>query len=149
MNMNNSADNTQKAADATKDVVNSAADTAKEGVNATKNFVNNAADSAKEGVNATRKAASEAVDKVEEGLESAQKQINPVIDDLAARAQELANRSIHFCADTSERARQQLHCAAEATNRYVVEQPAKSLVMAAAAGAAIATAFLWGSRSRR
>lgn len=131
MNMNNSADSTQKAADATKDLVN------------------NAAESAKEGVNATRQAASEAVDKAQEGLESAQKQINPVIDDLAARAQELASRSIHFCADTSERARQQLQCAAEATNRYVVEQPAKSLVMAAAAGAAIATAFLWGSRSRR
>lgn len=131
MNMNHSADSTQKAADATKDLVN------------------NAAETAKEGVNATRKMASEAVDKAQEGLESAEKQINPVIDDLAARAQELANRSIHFCADTSERARQQLQCAAEATNRYVVEQPAKSLVMAAAAGAAIATAFLWGSRSRR
>lgn len=131
MNMNNSTDSTQKAADATKDLVN------------------NAAETAKEGVNATRKMASEAVDKAQEGLESAEKQINPVIDDLAARAQELANRSIHFCADTSERARQQLQCAAEATNRYVVEQPTKSLVMAAAAGAAIATAFLWGSRSRR
>jgi len=142
MNMNNTANNTQKAADATKDLVNNAADNAKEGVN-------NAAETAKEGVNATRKMASEAADKVQEGLESAQKQVAPVIDDLAARAQELANRSIHFCADTSERARQQLQCAAEATNRYVVEQPAKSLVMAAAAGAAIATAFLWGSRSRR
>lgn len=142
MNMNNTANNTQKAADATKDLVNNAADSAKEGVN-------NAAETAKEGVNATRKVASEAADKVQEGLESAQKQVAPVIDDLAARAQELANRSIHFCADTSERARQQLQCAAEATNRYVVEQPTKSLVMAAAAGAAIATAFLWGSRSRR
>lgn len=142
MNMNNTANNTQKAADATKDMVNNAADSAKEGVN-------NAAETAKDGVNATRKVASEAADKVQEGLESAQKQVAPVIDDLAARAQELANRSIHFCADTSERARQQLQCAAEATNRYVVEQPAKSLVMAAAAGAAIATAFLWGSRSRR
>lgn len=141
MNMNNNAD-TQKAADATKNLVNNAADSAKEGVN-------NAAETAKEGVNATRKAASDAADKVQEGLESAQKQVAPVIDDLAARAQELASRSIHFCADTSERARQQLQCAAEATNRYVVEQPAKSLVMAAAAGAAIATAFMWGSRSRR
>lgn len=131
MNMNNPADSTQKAADATKDLVN------------------NAAESAKEGVNATRKVASEAVDKAQEGLESAQKQINPMIDDLAARAQDLANRSIHFCADTSERARQQLQCAAEATNRYVHEQPTKSLMLAAAAGAAVATAFLLGSRSRR
>jgi ElaB/YqjD/DUF883 family membrane-anchored ribosome-binding protein len=130
MSLNNPADSTQKAADATKDLVN------------------NAAEAAKEGVNATRKVASEAVDKAQEGLEAAQKQINPVIDDLAARAQELANRSIHFCADTSERARRQLQCAAEATNRYVVDQPTKSLMLAAAAGAAVATALLWGSRSR-
>ncbi|MBS7779054.1 hypothetical protein [Acidovorax sp. CCYZU-2555] len=130
MSSNTPADNAQKAADATKDLVN------------------NAAEAAKEGVNATRKVASEAVDKAQEGLEAAQKQINPVIDDLAARAQELANRSIHFCADSSERARRQIQSAAEATNRYVVDQPAKSLMLAAAAGAAVATALLWGSRSR-
>jgi ElaB/YqjD/DUF883 family membrane-anchored ribosome-binding protein len=126
----NTPDNTQKAVDATKDIVN------------------NAADAAKVGMNATRKVASDAVDKAQAGLDAAQKHINPVIDDLAARAQDLANRSIHFCADSSERARRQLQCAAEATNRYVVDQPAKSLMLAAAAGAAVATALLWGSRSR-
>lgn len=128
---------------------NTSADSTKKAVDATKELVDNAAEAAKEGVKATRKIASEAVDKAQEGLESAQQQINPVIDDLAARAQELANRSINFCADSSERARRQIQCAAEATNRYVVEQPAKSLMLAAAAGAAIATALLWGSRSRR
>ena len=56
MSSNTPADNTQKAADATKDLVN------------------NAAEAAKEGVNATRKVASEAVDKAQEGLEAAQKQ---------------------------------------------------------------------------
>ena len=127
MSSNNPAD---KAAEATKDLVNQAAETAKDGVNA------------------TRKVASEAAEKAQEGLEAAQKQINPVIDDLAARAQELANRSIHFCADSSERARRQIQSAAEATNRYVVDQPGKSLMLAAAAGAAVATALLWSSRSR-
>ena len=130
MNMNNATDTTQKAADATKDLVN------------------NAAETAKDGVNATRKAASDAVDKAHETLDAAQKQINPVIDDLAARAQDLANRSIHFCADSTERARRQLQCASEATTRYVVDQPGKSMVLAAVAGAAIATALIWGSRSR-
>lgn len=131
MNVNNANDNTQKAADATKDLVN------------------NAAETAKEGVNATRKVAADAVDKAHETLDAAQKQINPVIDDLAARAQELANRSIHFCADTSERARRQLQQASEVTTRYVVEQPGKSMLLAAVAGAAVATALIWGSRSSR
>lgn len=130
MNVNNATDTTQKAADATKDLVN------------------NAAETAKEGVNATRKAASDAVDKAHEGLDAAQKHINPVIDDLAARAQDLANRSIHFCADSSERARRQLQQATEVTTRYVVDQPGKSMLLAAVAGAAVATALIWGSRSR-
>lgn len=130
MNVNNANDTTQKAADATKDLVN------------------NAADTAKEGVNATRKVASDAVDKAHETLDAAQKQINPVIDDLAARAQDLANRSIHFCADTSERARRQIQHASEVTTRYVVDQPGKSMLLAAVAGAAVATALIWGSRSR-
>lgn len=129
--MSNSADNTQKAADAAKDLVT------------------HAADAAKESVTATRKAAADAAEKAQEGLAAVEKQINPVIDDLAARAQELANRSIHFCADNSERARRQIQTAAEATTRYVVDQPGKSLMLAAAAGAAVATALLWGARSRR
>lgn len=115
-------------------------------VDAAKDMVNHAADAAKEGVTATRQAASHAADKAQEGLQAAEQQINPVIDDLAARAQDLASRSIHFCADSSERARRQLQCAADATSRYVLEQPCKSLMLAAAAGAAVA--LLWGSRSR-
>src|SRR5690606_13802338 len=44
MNMNNSTDGTQKAADATKDMVNNAAETAKEGVNATRKMASEAVD---------------------------------------------------------------------------------------------------------
>ncbi len=128
--MNYPSDNSQKAVDAAKDLVN------------------HAADAAKESVTATRKAAADAAERTQEGLAAMEKQLNPVIDDLAARAQELANRSIHFCADNSERARRQLQSAADATTRYVVDQPGKSLMLAAAAGAAVATALLWG-RSRR
>ncbi len=130
MNVNNANDATQKAADATKDVVN------------------NAAETAKEGVNATRKVASEAVDKAHETLDAAQKQINPVIDDLAARAPDLANRSIQFCAGASARALRHNQHAGELTPSYVVAQPGKSMLLAAVAGAAVATALIWGSRSR-
>ncbi len=128
--MNNSTDNSQKAIDAAKDMVS------------------HAADAAKESMTATRQAAAQAADKAQEGLETAQQHINPIIDDLAARAQDLASRSIHFCADSSERARRQIQCVTDATTRYVVDQPCKSLMFAAAAGAAVATALLWGSRAR-
>ena len=76
------------------------------------------------------------------------RQADPAIDDLAARAQDLAARSIDYCAETSARARRQMQQAAEATSKYVAEQPGKSLVIAAASGALLATVAMWISRRR-
>jgi len=122
--------------------VNKAADTAKD-------VAQDVADAAKEAVNTTRRTASNALDKAEEGVKSVERELNPVIDDLAARAQELATRGINFCADSSDRARRQLQSATEATTRYVIEQPGRSILLAAATGAALATAFFMSSRSRK
>jgi ElaB/YqjD/DUF883 family membrane-anchored ribosome-binding protein len=69
-----------------------------------------------------------------------------MIDDLAARAQDLASRSISYCAEASERARRQLNQAADVTTRYVADQPGKSLLLAAAAGAALAAAMMMSRR---
>ncbi|SFE58766.1 hypothetical protein [Paracidovorax wautersii] len=107
-------------------------------------------DSAKDAVQATRRAANTSLDKAEAGVEGLKSAVNPTIDDLAARAQELANRSITYCADASERARRQFNQAADATTRYVSDQPGKSMLIAAAAGAAFATLlFLTRGDSRR
>jgi ElaB/YqjD/DUF883 family membrane-anchored ribosome-binding protein len=103
---------------------------------------------AQDAVQSTRNAANNSLEKAEEGVRSLRSQADPVIDDLAARAQELAARSIDYCAETSARARRQMQQAAEATNKYVAEQPGKSLVIAAASGAALATLVLWMSRRR-
>ncbi|RYF52082.1 MAG: DUF883 family protein [Cytophagaceae bacterium] len=86
------------------------------------------------------------LEKAEEGVRTLRNQKDPVIDDLAARAQELAARSIDYCAETSAKARQKLNEAAEATNKYVAEQPTKSLVIAAASGAALAALLMMASR---
>lgn len=126
----------------TEKAVNKAADTAKE-------VAQDVTDAAKEAVNTTRRTAASALDKAEEGVQAVERELNPVIDDLAARAQELATRGINFCADSSDRARRQLQTATEATTRYVIEQPGRSILLAAATGAAIATAFLMSSRSRK
>lgn len=126
----------------TEKAVNKAADTAKE-------VAEDVANSAKEAIKTTRSAAASAVDKAEEGIEAVERELNPFIDDMAARAQDLATRSINFCADSSDRARRQLQSATEATTRYVIEQPGRSILLAAATGAAVATAFFMSSRSRK
>jgi len=104
--------------------------------------------SAQDAVQSTRKAADKSLEKAEEGVRTLRDQTDPVIDDLAARAQELASRGIDYCSETSARARRQVQQAAEATTRYVSEEPAKSLVIAAASGALLATLVLWASRRR-
>ncbi|WP_280189890.1 hypothetical protein [Delftia sp. PS-11] len=126
----------------TEKAVSHAADTVKEAVQ-------EAADTAQQATRSTRRAAASALDKAEEGISAVERELNPFIDDLAARAQELATRGINFCADSSDRARRQLQQASEATTRYVIEQPGRSILLAAATGAAIATAFFMSSRSRK
>lgn len=103
---------------------------------------------ATDAVETTRNAANNTLEKADEGVRALRSRTDPAIDDLAARAQELAARSIDYCAETSARARRQMQEAAEATTKYVVEQPGKSLVLAAASGAALATLIFWMSRSR-
>lgn len=105
--------------------------------------------SAQDAVQSTRNAANASLEKAEEGVRTLRSQADPVIDDLATRAQELAARSIDYCAETSAKARQKLNEAAEATNKYVAEQPTKSLVIAAASGAALAALLMMASRRRQ
>ncbi|MFD2299665.1 hypothetical protein QRO11_04960 [Paracidovorax citrulli] len=105
-------------------------------------------DNAQDAVRTTRDAANKTLDKAERKVRELQSDVDPVIDDLAARAQDLASRGIAYCADTSERARRQFNQAADATARYVAEQPGKSLAIAAAAGAFVATLCMLARRPR-
>nr|WP_054074925.1 MULTISPECIES: hypothetical protein [Comamonas] len=95
-----------------------------------------------------RRTASEAIDSTGRHMRNIDDSENPLIDNLANRAQDLAERSINFWADSSHRARRQFNTAADATTKYVSEQPGRSVLIAAATGAALATAFFLG-RSRR
>ncbi|MGD9773458.1 hypothetical protein [Diaphorobacter sp.] len=122
---------TQKAAQAAHQVAGDVADTAASAAEATRRMANDTLDMAESSVRRLRAGA------------------DPLIDDLAYKAQDLASRSIDYCAQTSERARRQFHQAGDATTRYVNEQPGKSLLMAAAAGAALATLAMLLSRRGR
>lgn len=113
-----------------------------------RNLAGDVLDSAESAVQTTRAVADHSLDQAEERLRDLRRRADPAIDDLAARAQALASRSIDYCADTSVRARRQIRDAAHATGQYVAEQPGKSLVIAAASGAAMATLVLWLSHRR-
>lgn len=116
--------------------------------NGARNLADEALKSAQDTVHSTRQAAHSTLEKAEEGVHALRGKADPIIDDLAARAQELASRSIDYCAETSAKARRQLQDAADATTRYVEQQPGKAVMIAAASGAALATLMFWMSRSR-
>lgn len=137
------------AKDAAEDVMDSAKSTARKAASAVQDVATDVEDAVKDTYHSTRRTASEAIDEAGRNLRDAESEYNrQLIDDLATRAQDLAERSINFWADNSHKARRQFQTAADATTRYVSEQPGRSILIAAATGAAIATAFMLG-RSRR
>lgn len=103
---------------------------------------------ADDAVKKTKKVAGKAFDEAQEKIDSLRNETEPAIDDLAVRAQELASLGLEFCSETSARARRQMHQAAEATQRYVSDQPAKSMALAVASGAALAALVMWMSKRR-
>ena len=115
--------------------------------------VRHAADStlknAEKAVDATRAAANKQLDKAADAVDAMRDEVDPTINELAAKAQALAERSINYCADRSERLRQQVDQYSQATSQYVVDQPAKSMLMAFGSGFAVATLLILATRGRR
>lgn len=103
-------------------------------------------DGASDTVQSARDMANHSLDKADSRIHHLRQDMDPRIDDIAAKAQDLASRGIAYCANTSDRARRQLRQAAD-TTRYVSEKPGTSLLIAAAAGAAFATAVMLARRS--
>ena len=132
----------KKMADAKENLKN----TAKEAQASAKEVLDEVESTAKATLHTTRVAAQNAMDKAQAGLKSIEQELSPTIDDLAARAQTICNEGIHLCARGSDRIRRQFQQTAENTTRYVIEQPGKSILMAAAVGAAVAAAFLLNRR---
>ncbi len=74
--------------------------------------------------------------------------VEPVVDRLASKAQQLALQSLDLAGEAKDRTQQSLNRAASATTRYVSEQPLRSVLIAAAVGAAVAL-LVSSSRQRR
>jgi ElaB/YqjD/DUF883 family membrane-anchored ribosome-binding protein len=89
-------------------------------------------------VDSTREYANDALDKAENKVRELRGQVDPMVDMLAAKAQKLARQSLDMASEAKHRAQQSLSQASAATGRYVSEQPLRSVLIAAAVGAAVA-----------
>ena len=97
--------------------------------------------SAEKAVENTRSLANETLDHLRGS-------IDPVVDKLATQAQKLARQSLDMAAEASERAQRSMHRYADATTRYVANEPLKAVRIAAAVGAAVALLVASAARQR-
>ncbi len=140
-NTTSSADKTANAAtQAANTTAQAAAETIAKVENKARDLKDSAIESAQTAVNATRDAASASMDKAQEKVEKWRADADPAMNELAAKAQVLAERSINYCAETSARMREKMDQCTESTTRYVAKQPGKSIAIAATVGAALALA---------
>ncbi|MES2184723.1 MAG: hypothetical protein V4505_09260 [Pseudomonadota bacterium] len=108
---------------------------------------NDMLDGAEKAIEATRGFANEAIDKAGNKVRDMRGSVDPLVDQISQKVQQLANRSAEFASDAKGRAQEKLSKYADVTGRYVAEQPMKSVMIAAATGAAIAALIVLASRS--
>lgn len=95
-------------------------------------------DSADKALNTSRVYANDVLDKAESKVRELRGSVDPVVDMMASKAQKLARQSLDLAAEAKDRARQSASRAADITQRYVAEQPLRSVLIAAAVGASVA-----------
>jgi len=84
-----------------------------------------------------RQATHQAFDQAESALSAARSRITPAVSRLASQAQTLANRGYTAARESALMVKDRASLASDATVRYVKDEPVKSVLIAAAAGAAV------------
>ena len=121
---------------------------AHEPLTASRHLSEQALSSAERAMDNTRIFANDALSLAEDRMRSLRGSIDPVVDRLANQAQKLARQSMDMASEASERAQRSVHRYADATTRYVANEPVKSVLIAVAVGAAVAL-LVASARQRR
>jgi ElaB/YqjD/DUF883 family membrane-anchored ribosome-binding protein len=93
---------------------------------------------AEHAMESSRSLANDTLDRAESKMRQLRGSIDPVVDKLASQAQKLARQSMDMASEASDRAQRSMHRYADATTRYVSNEPVKAVLIAAAVGAAVA-----------
>jgi ElaB/YqjD/DUF883 family membrane-anchored ribosome-binding protein len=115
-----------------------------------KSMVDSAAQTAEQAIRSSQRAANQAVDRYTDSVHSVRAQTGAALDGLATGAGELTQRGLEAVREGSHRLRQTSRHAADTTVGYIRDEPVKSVLMAAAAGATLlALLSLFGRRAAR
>ena len=118
-------------------------------INTTRKLSDDVLQSAEQAVESTRALANESLDQASSKVRELQSSFKPALDEMAERAQLALRRGLDSATETRLQAQKSLGRYADATGKYVSEQPVKSVLIAAATGAALAALLIAATRSGR
>jgi ElaB/YqjD/DUF883 family membrane-anchored ribosome-binding protein len=98
---------------------------------------------------ATRRAAGDAAHQVEAGIDNLRQTVPQALSRATAQAEDLARRGIERARQAKTAVHDQAVRVGDNTVAYIKDEPVKSVLIAAAAGAATALLLGWITRSRR
>ncbi len=113
------------------------------------NFADHAADSASSAIRSTQNVANAAFDRLNDKVDSAREQAAPLINRLSTQAEAAARRGADMVKETSAQLREKAVRAQDSTVGYIKDEPVKSMLIAAATGAALMALVSLASRSHR
>ncbi|RZL63653.1 MAG: hypothetical protein EOP81_11790 [Variovorax sp.] len=109
-------------------------------------LADDARQTANDAIDSTRAYAQNAVNAAGEKVRDMRREVEPTVEQLAARVQQAVQRGIDAASSSSARAQRRLEQAADVTGKYISDQPVRSVLVAAAAGAAIAALLVLATR---
>lgn len=117
-------------------------------LDAVEHLAHRAADRADDAIATTRHVANDTLDRLQSGVQDLQQKAPGVLARAAGQIDELSRRTAERARETTEHARERAAAAGEYAVGQVRDEPVKSLLIAAAAGAAAAALVGYLSRSR-
>lgn len=113
------------------------------------NFAEHAADTASGAIRSTQNVANAAFDRLSDKVDTAREQAAPLINRLSSQAEAAARRGADAVRETSAQLRDKALRAQDTTVGYIKDEPVKSMLIAAATGAALMALIGLMNRSRR
>ena len=114
----------------------------------TTDLADQAASKADLALRSSRRVANDALDSLESSVDSLRETVPAAFSRAAAQVEEITRRGLDRAKEASMGVRDQMVKAGDRTVGYIKDEPVKSVLIAAATGAAVALLVGWAMRSR-
>lgn len=112
------------------------------------NLVEHASNSADQAIKSTQQAASDALESLTDAMQDLRHQATPVMERAADGVSAFAHRGVESVRETTHQLRVKAEHASESTVNYIRHEPVKSVLIAAATGAALMALINLASHAR-